>query len=366
MIKVGIIGCGKQADAHLVEIQKLPHCEIVGVCDREEVMAKQLYERFKVKKYFRNVTQLLEETQPNVIHIITPPHSHLELGKICLNAGCNVLFEKPFALNLRQAEELIRIAEEKKVKLTVGHNNQFGHAMMRMRQLIETGFLGGPPVHLESLFCYDLGDRTYARAFLGDKTHWVRGLPGKLLHNIISHGISKIAEFINSDSPKVIAFGFRSALLRDIGETEIIDELRAIIYDNEDATAYFTFSTQIGPKNNEFRVFGPRNSLIVNETHQTLIKVSRTDYKLYLNHFIPPYSYGRQYFHNGWNNIKQFIKSDFHYEAGRNHLIKTFYHSIFNGGHLPIPYKEILLTSKIMDDIFAQIYDNKREEYRKT
>jgi hypothetical protein len=54
----------------------------------------------------------------------------------------------------------------------------------------------------------------------------VRYLPGKLLHNIISHGIARIAEFLTTDSPHVIVHGFISPSLKRIGETEIIDELR--------------------------------------------------------------------------------------------------------------------------------------------
>ena len=59
-----------------------------------------------------------------------------------------------------------------------------------MRALVGRGYLGGAPVHMESYYCYDLTQPGYARALLGDKQHWVRRLPGKLLQNIISHGIA--------------------------------------------------------------------------------------------------------------------------------------------------------------------------------
>ena len=48
---------------------------------------------------------------------------------------------------------------------------------------------------MESYYCYDLSEPGYATALLGDQQHWVRRLPGKLLHNIISHGVARIAEF---------------------------------------------------------------------------------------------------------------------------------------------------------------------------
>ncbi len=63
----------------------------------------------------------------------------------------------------------------------------------QMRQWVQNGVLGGPPVHMESYHCYELGSDSYAKALLGDRDHWVRRLPGTLMHNNISHGICSIA-----------------------------------------------------------------------------------------------------------------------------------------------------------------------------
>jgi predicted dehydrogenase len=205
VIKVAIIGCGKIADAHAAQIKRIAGCEIVGVCDSEELMAKQLYERFPVKQYFSDVDRLLAESRPDIVHITTPPQGHFELGRRCLEAGCHVYIEKPFTVNTAEAEELIRLATAKKLKITAGHDQQFTHATRRLRELINQGYLGGPPVHMESYYCYDLGEPAYAKALLGDKKHWVRALPGTLMHNNISHGICRIAEFMFDDNPNVIS-----------------------------------------------------------------------------------------------------------------------------------------------------------------
>ncbi len=52
MLRVAIVGCGKIADAHASQIHRIEGCEIVGVCDREPLMARQISERFPVKRYF--------------------------------------------------------------------------------------------------------------------------------------------------------------------------------------------------------------------------------------------------------------------------------------------------------------------------
>lgn len=359
MIRTGIIGCGKMADNHAIQIQRITGAEIVGVCDSEPLMAQQMAERFNVKKYFTNVQEMLGAVKPDVVHITTPPPSHFPLGKICLEAGCNVYVEKPFTLNTSEAVDLIGLANQRGLKVTAGHNAQFTHVMLRMRELVRNGYLGGKPVHMESHYCYEFGDASYAKALLGDSDHWVRKLPGSLLQNIISHGISKIAEFLSGDSPVVVAHGFTSSFLKNIGENDIVDEVRVIIRDEDATTAYFTFSSQIKPVPHQFRLYGPKNSLIVDDDHQILIKLCNKEYKSYLRYFVPPFGYAKQYVGNFSRNFIKFMKKDFHLpnDAALRTLIRSFYNSIAGNAPLPLSYKEILLTSKIMDDIFAQTKD---------
>jgi predicted dehydrogenase len=355
MMNVAIIGCGKIADSHVSQIQRIRGSKIVGVCDAEELMAKQLSRRCSAERYFAEVPELLAETKPNVVHITTPPQGHFDLAMQCMSAGCHVYVEKPFTVTFDEAKVLVAHAAKNGLKLTVGHDDQFTHATRRMRELINAGYQGGKPLHMESHYCYELGSEGYANAVLGDHNHWVRKLPGKLLQNIISHGVSRIAEFLNSDQPFVIAHGFTSPLLRQMGESDIQDELRVIIKDTDGVTAYFTFSSQIRPSLHQFRVYGAKNGLIVDHDQQTLIRLAGLRRKSYLEKFISPLVLAREYVTNVKYNAMQFARRDFHMKSGMKYLIENFYRSISEGTPLPIPYKEILLTARIMDDIFSQI-----------
>jgi predicted dehydrogenase len=355
MLKIAIVGCGKIADSHALEIQRIKGCEIVAVCDQEPLMAQQLAERFQVQRHFCDVSELISNARPDVVHVTTPPSSHFDIAKLCLESGCHVYVEKPFTLYEKEAEELIALASKKQRKITVGHDDQFGHAARRMRTLVQSGFLGGGPVHMESSYCYELGASGYAAALLGDKRHWVRKLPGKLLQNIISHGIARIAEFLETDSPSVIAYGFTSPLLKRKGETEIIDELRVIISEEESTTAYFTFSSQMRPSLHEFRIYGPKNGLVLDHDQETLIKLCGSRFVSYAERFIPPVTTASQYLGNLTTNLKAFLRNDFHMKSGMKYLIESFYRSIVEDTAVPIPYREILRTVRIMDAIFAQL-----------
>jgi predicted dehydrogenase len=244
------------------------------------------------------------------------------------------------------------------LKLTVGHNAQFSHAAHRMRTLVAEGYLGGRPVHMESYYCYDLSDAGYAKALLGDRYHWVRTLPGGLLQNTISHGISKVAEFLTGD-PEVVAFGFTSPLLKSIGESEIIDELRVILYDGA-ATAYFTFSSQMRPSLHMLRMYGPKNGLIMDEDQQTVIKVRGARYKSYLQQFVPPWNHAKQSVGNSLGNVKKFLRADFQTGYGMKSLIQSFYSSIREDRPVPIPYDQILRTARIMNAIFSQLESSRK------
>ncbi|HXP87603.1 MAG TPA: Gfo/Idh/MocA family oxidoreductase [Bryobacteraceae bacterium] len=366
VLKVAIVGCGKIADAHAMQIRRIKDCAIVGVCDREPLMARQLADRFPVQECFNNVTDLLNQARPDVVHITTPPQGHFDIARECLEGGCHVYVEKPFTLDYAEARRLIALARERRLKITVGHDDQFSHVARRMRALVGSGYLGGAPVHMESYYVYELGG-SYVAALMGDKHHWVRRLPGKLLHNIISHGIARIAEFMTSDSPEVIAYGFTSPYLKNMGETEIVDELRVIVSEESGMTAYFTFSSQMRPDIHQFRVYGPQNGLIVDQDQETLIKLSGARSVSYLEKFVPPVVSAKQQLGNLATNLRTFLARDFHMKAGMKFLIESFYRAIREGAADPISHREILLTAKIMDAIFQQINSRAaRREQRET
>ena len=357
MLRVAIVGCGKIADQHVQAIGRIPECRLVSVCDRELLMAEQLGERCGVSRCFSNLVEMLESTSPDVVHITTPPQAHFSIAKQCIESGSHVYLEKPFTVTANEAHALIQLAKSCGLKLTAGHNAQFTLEMLEMRRLAEQGFFGGKPVHLESHFSYDLGDTSYVGPLLASRSHWVRRLPGKLLHNIISHGIAKLAEFLDDEITEIVAKAAQSPELRSLGGEEVLDELRVLIRDKSGTTAFFCFSTQIKPGLNQFRICGPLNSVVVDHGTGSLIRNVNRNYKSYLTFFIPPLVGAREHLRNARQNVANFLTRKLYQDFGMTELIRRFYQSIQLSHPPPIPYREIALTARIMDEIFAQIYD---------
>jgi predicted dehydrogenase len=353
--RVAIVGCGMIADQHADQLRYLSDCELVAACDTDELMARQLADRFRIPHVYTDAGHMLRVDRVDAVHITTPAQSHFPLGRLCLEAGCHVYIEKPFTVNAAQAEELLDLAQAVRRRITVGHNLQFSPEAIRCRKLVHGGYLGGPPVHVECIQCYSHDDPTYGRTVLADPGHWVRRLPGSLLQNLVSHGVSKIAEFLVGDSPTLLSMTFSSPYLVQHSYTDIVDELRVVLRDDRGTTAFFLFTTQFGAGSNELRLFGKAGNLVLDNTYRTVLRIPPARHKSYLRYFLTPLAQARECARNTLINVHQFAKKDFQMDFGIRKLMELFYRAIREDGPDPIPMCEIRRTARIMDAIFEQL-----------
>jgi len=345
-LAVAILGCGRIADAHAELIRGLESSRLVAVCDLEPLMAKQLAVRFGVPNFYSDFSELLRIEKPDVIHITTPPDSHLALSLQAIAAGCHLFVEKPVALDYEQIRTIVGAAAQNGRKLTVGYINQFDPAAVEMRHLIADGAIGRP-IHLESFYGYNLAG-PFGTAIIREPDHWVRRLPGQLMQNVIDHLVNKVAEFIPDDEPLIEAFGYWNS------EARLHDDLRAMIIGKE-VSAYATFSSRIRPDAQMLRVYGTKNSLTVDYTARTVVLNSHPTFPSVLGRLVPPFSQAWRQFRSGTRNVRRFARSEFHYFQGMRTLLSSFYDSILLDKEPPLPYPELLRTAKIMDRIFGQV-----------
>jgi hypothetical protein len=185
--------------------------------------------------------------------------------------------------------------------------------------------------------------------------HWVRQLPGQLFHNIISHGICRLAEFIDDADVDVTATARQSAKLCALNGQEVLDELRVMIWDARGTSAYFCFSTQVKPALNRLRVCGPANTIEVDVSSGTVTCGDGGSYKSYLTYVVPPWKRGIQQLGAAVGNLASVLAMERLNDAGMGQLVREFYRCIELRGAPPIPYREIVLTARIMDSIFSQV-----------
>jgi predicted dehydrogenase len=333
---------------------------VVAVCDRELLMAEQLAVRYGIPKPYDSYDRMLELEKPDVVHITTPPQSHRALAMQAIDAGCHVYVEKPLTLNSTDSLALIAAAEAAKRKLTIGYSYLFDPPALQMRAMVAQGVLGDP-IHVESFFGYNLSS-PFGLALLGDSSHWVHALPGKLFQNNIDHALYKLAEFIPDEKPCIRAFAYARREQRFGGaRDDMLDELRVTIQGSQ-TSAYATFSSHIRPVGNFLRIYGTRNTLHVDFTSRTVVLDAAPKLPSAIGRLLPAFQQSHQYFRAAYANVRRFLKYDFHYFAGLNRLISLYYDSILHDTEVPIPYRDILRISEMMDEIFRQISPEMRLE----
>jgi predicted dehydrogenase len=352
-LNVAIVGCGKIADSHVGEIRKLNCASLVAVCDLEPIIAEQLAVRFAVPHWYTDFDRMLSEQRPDVIHIATPPQSHLALTQKAVSAGCHVFLEKPLALNARDARRLIECTQQAGKKMTINYWPNFETPALALKEFVTKGDLG-EPVHVESYCGYDLTGR-FGQALLSDENHWVHRLPGKLFHNVIDHAINKITPFVPDETPQVMARAYRRRPPNNDGTDSVLDELRVMILGSS-ASAYVTFCSHARPIGQFLRVYGTKNTVSVDFMLRTILVDQRQTFPTALGRLLPPFKYSWKSLRQATHNVREFAGSRYHFFAGMNRLLSSFYESILYDTEVPISYDEILRVSTIMDEIFSQVY----------
>lgn len=357
-LRVAIVGCGKIADGHVEEIGKLPGASVAAVCDRELLMAEQLAVRHGLPAFYDDFEKMLDVEHPDIVHVATPPQSHVALARTAIGAGCHVYIEKPIAPTSKEARELIAEAETNNKKLTVGYTYYYDPPAEALRKMIAAGEIGDP-VHVESYYGYDL-EGGFGRAVMSNPGHWVHSLPGKLFHNNLDHALNKITEFVTDDDPTILARALRLQPSDDARE-QMMDELRVIVLGKK-TSAYVTFSSHAKPVGHFMRIYGTRRSAHVDFVSRSISIDDAIALPGAIGRALAPFGKSWGYFRAGGRNVIRFARSDFHYFAGLNRLLALFYDAVRDDSPPPITYRDILRITKMQETIYDQINATKGVE----
>ncbi len=356
-LRVGIVGCGKIADGHAEVLKFLPGAKLVAVCDREILLAEQLAVRFGLTHWYDDLSAMLATENLDVVHITTPPAVHLALTRQCVEAGVHVFLEKPLTLTAPESAELIRTVEENGRKMSINYWPNFDPPAMEFKQLLAQGVIGDV-VHVEAFIGYDLSG-AYGQALLGDPSHWVNRLPGKLFQNMMDHIFNRIVPLFPAGPPEVHAFAYkRRAAVMGNATDEVLDELRVVMKSGT-VSAYGTLCSHARPVANRLTVYGTKNTIEIDFNQRTVIVEKWQNYPSAIGRLIPPFEMAKQYLTAGRNNIIAFRKNEFQFFAGMSTLLELFYASVRTDSPLPISYEEILSVARVMDDVISQVYPPK-------
>lgn len=165
-VKWGVLGCSGIGASFAQALSTLPDAHIAGIASRDIGRAKAFAAALGAEKAFGNYNEMLADPAIDIVYIASAPTEHSEHAKAALSAGKPVLVEKPFALNARDAQEIVQLAESKSLFCMEAMWMRFNPLVQHLKQMSDTGELGavrnlsistGYPTHPEKSGSTDIG-----------------------------------------------------------------------------------------------------------------------------------------------------------------------------------------------------------------
>ena len=270
-MKYALIGCGRIAVNHIKAVLN-NQLELVAVCDilpekMEALLAKyDLQNDTSIARYTDYKKLLSEHPELQLISIATESGLHAEIALACIDAGVNVIIEKPMAMNMADADEIIRRSEAKHVKVAACHQNRFNVAVQELRHALEAGRFGR--LSHGSIHVRWNRDHSYY-----DQASW-RGTwaqDGGCLMNQCIHGIDLLRWMLGDEVEEV--YGATRRQFHDYLEAE--DVGLAVVKFKNGAIGTIEGTTNVYPKNLEetLYVFGEKGTVKLGGTSTNNIDV---------------------------------------------------------------------------------------------
>ena len=246
-MKYALIGCGRIATNHVKAVIN-NNLEFVAACDIEpdnieSLLAKHdLQSDSSIARYTDYKKMIEDHPELELVAIATSSGAHAEIALYCIDHGINVIIEKPMAMSMADAEEIIKRSEEKGVKVSACHQNRFNVAVQQMRNALEQGRFGKlshGSIHVR----WNRGKQYYEQAPW--RGTWAED--GGCLMNQCIHGIDLLRWMMGDDVVSV--YGVTRQQQHDYLEVEDIG--MAVVTFANGAVATIEGTTNVYPQNLE-------------------------------------------------------------------------------------------------------------------
>ena len=202
-MKYALIGCGRISVNH-IQAALNNKLEIVGICDLLKERMSEKKEKFpdiqEVHEY-TNYIEMLEKEKPELVAIATESGKHAKIALDCIRRGINVIIEKPIALSMHDAKEIVEEAQKYNVKVCANHQNRFNKAIQKIHSAVEENKFG-KLFYGTAHICWNRGKSYY------DQAPW-RGTweqDGGALMNQCIHDIDLLRWMLGNEIDEVMAY----------------------------------------------------------------------------------------------------------------------------------------------------------------
>ena len=145
-INVAFVGCGRISDLHYMGYQGREDASLVALCDSNEARAKAKAREWGVNRVYKDFSELLKQPDIDLVELLVPHHLHRSMTLQALRAGKHVSVQKPMALNLAEADEMIAEANKTGLVLRIYENFVFYPPQVEAKRLLKAGEIGEPQI----------------------------------------------------------------------------------------------------------------------------------------------------------------------------------------------------------------------------
>ncbi len=348
IIKVALIGGGKISEQHLIALATTTGVNVKGVCDLSPAVARYTARRFGVERWFTDYRVMLKSINPDVVHVLTPPATHTEIARDCIDSGAHVIIEKPITLSNPEFNALWSYAEDHNLSIIENQNYRFNPPVQQLRSIVDSKKLGTiEEVEVRMSLNLRNGGR-YADRNMPHPSHQ---LPGGVLHEFITHLAYLFLYFMPIDT--VEQCDVMHAYWKNHEHDELFkyDDLDAIVMAGS-THGRIRFSSRQWPDSFSITVRGSKG-IAYAEIFQPVcqIIISRRG-GIHLTPFVNYWKEGVTSLKSAFRSIWRKIRNKNAYQ-GLEIFIKLYYEALRNGGEMPVSFKDINTANLLVDALLA-------------
>lgn len=326
-VKVAIVGTGNVANGmHLPSWNNIFDAEVVAVCDTNKEFVERTAKDWGIPHVYTDFNELLEESEVKVIDLCTPPATHAPLSTKAMDAGLNVLLEKPMSMSMEESENILKEYKKREgeVKLCVIHNYLFSPSMLEIKSALERKKVEILGVDVRML-------HTPYGEMISDKNHWVHSLPGGRFGECLIHPVYILQNLIGD-------LNLRDVYTSKRGSYDWVkyDELHVTFNSNRGfGSIYISFNS---PRETSFpttRVYGKNTILNFDGTNSTLLTQDNLNTRSKTGRFKDSLGISTQILTSTMGNTVKVIRGE--WKLGHENLFRFFLDSMLSE-EVKLPY----------------------------
>jgi predicted dehydrogenase len=337
VLSAAVIGCGGISHEHLSFLSSSPRARLVAVCDRSPALAALARERYGAERAVTDAGEMLATVPVDVVHVLTPPNTHVPLARLALEAGAHVICEKPLAPSATDTEALLRIAADRDRSVVESRNYLFNDVVLDIDRRIRDGQLGDVR-EVDVTLSLDLSAGSLSDAGLR--------LPGGAAHDFLPHMAAIFLHLVDhTGEVDVVGTADRLSSRPDVG----IDHVDVLVTAGR-RRGRIRISPDVTPDSFRVCVRGTEGA------------VEADLFQPYVRHEGPPHVgkrapighlvTGANFVAAGFTSAKDKLLQHTPYH-GVPRMLDAVYHALASGTQLPIRPSEMYTSAVLIDQIIG-------------